>query len=111
MHVEISRAGTGQYTFSTGHTAMKLDNSDVRLDNKRHLLFIFAGKNHFDLGNEVNTAAKCQSWCFSLKAESREIHHEGTAVSLSAIKSSSWFQYIAMTMNDMTDLIPLPFGI
>lgn len=64
-----------------------LRNSDVRLEDKRqthqHLLFIFAGKNHFDLGNEVNTAAKWQSWCFSLKAASRKIQHKDRAVSFS----------------------------
>lgn len=37
-----------------------------------HLLFIFADKNHFYLRNEVNTAAKWQTWCFSLKTDSRK---------------------------------------
>ncbi len=37
-----------------------------------HLLFVLAGKNHFHLGHEVNTAAKWQTWCFSLKAATRK---------------------------------------
>lgn len=37
---------------------------------RRHLLFIFAGNDHFDLGHEVNAAAKRQTWGFILKAGS-----------------------------------------
>lgn len=72
----------------TGHF---ICNSDILFDDKRHLLFIFAGKNHFDLGNEVNTAAKCQSWYFSLKAGSREIHHEDKAEGFRSMKAAVSF--------------------
>lgn len=39
---------------------------------QRNLLFIFAGKNDFDLGQQVNTAAKWQTWRFSLKADKNQ---------------------------------------
>lgn len=54
-------------SFFSAHTNWVSENSHFTPEGD--LLFIFASKNHFDLGYEVNTASHRKTWCFILKAD------------------------------------------
>lgn len=64
-----------------------------------HLLFIFTGDDHFDLGHEVNTAAKWQTWCFCLKADERG---DNTSSNEVIISNQAWRRKIRKMANMST---------